>query len=74
MLAARMGERERALEISQSLTALDRPYLLGEVAYYQARIAAVLEEHERAVAFSGPHPTGPIRTGLRSMDRFASHV
>jgi tetratricopeptide (TPR) repeat protein len=49
-LAARMGNRERALEMSESLNALDRPYLFGHIAYWQARIAAILGERERAMA------------------------
>jgi tetratricopeptide (TPR) repeat protein/tRNA A-37 threonylcarbamoyl transferase component Bud32 len=48
-IAAKVGDRERALEISESLSALERPYLFGHIAYWQARIAALLAEPERAM-------------------------
>jgi predicted Zn-dependent protease len=49
-LAARRGDRETALAISEELAAIDRPYLFGYHTRWRARIAAVLGEHERAVA------------------------
>jgi tetratricopeptide (TPR) repeat protein len=47
--AARRGDRNGALAIADSLERLQRPHLFGQVAYWQARIAAVLGERERAV-------------------------
>ncbi|MGB7295867.1 MAG: protein kinase [Candidatus Aminicenantales bacterium] len=49
-LAARRGEREEALRISEELGKLERPFLLGENLWWQARIASLLGEKERAVA------------------------
>jgi predicted Zn-dependent protease len=48
--AARLGDRERAMQISESLTTLDRPFRFGGIAYWQARIAAVLGDREVAIA------------------------
>jgi len=47
--AARLGERENAMRISNSLEDLDRPFRFGNIQYWQARIAAVLGERELAV-------------------------
>jgi len=49
-LAARRGDRARAMEISGELAATDRPYLFGNHTYWRACIAAQLNEKERAVA------------------------
>ncbi|MDQ3309775.1 MAG: tetratricopeptide repeat protein, partial [Gemmatimonadota bacterium] len=49
VVAARTGDRATAARISQALGSLDRPYLFGQYLYWQARIAAVLGERERAV-------------------------
>jgi len=49
LLAARKGEREKALAISEELESIDRPYLLGAHTYMRARIASLLGEKERAV-------------------------
>jgi DNA-binding SARP family transcriptional activator/TolB-like protein/predicted Zn-dependent protease len=50
-LAARQGDRAEAERILAWLTALERPYLLGEHTYWRARIAALLGEPERAVGW-----------------------
>jgi tetratricopeptide (TPR) repeat protein len=49
LLAARRGEREKALAISEKLEAIDRPYLFGQHTYMRARIASLLGENEQAV-------------------------
>jgi serine/threonine protein kinase/tetratricopeptide (TPR) repeat protein len=49
LLAARKGEREKALGISKELESIDRPYLFGEHMYMCARIASLLGEKEQAV-------------------------
>ena len=49
VLAARTGDRAAAMRISEALGSLERPYLSGQHLYWQARIAAVLGERERAV-------------------------
>jgi tetratricopeptide (TPR) repeat protein len=49
LLAARKGERGKALAISEELEAIDRPYLFGEHTYMRARIASLLGENEQAV-------------------------
>jgi tetratricopeptide (TPR) repeat protein len=50
VIAARMGDRETADAISSELAELRDPYLLGNNFAWRARIAAVLGEHELAVA------------------------
>jgi serine/threonine protein kinase len=52
-IAARRGNRDRAMQISDSLVTLDRPFRFGNIFYWQARIAAVLGE--RALAISKLH-------------------
>jgi len=49
LLAARKGERDKALEIFKELESIDRPYLFGEHTYMCARIASLLGEKEEAV-------------------------
>ena len=49
-LAARRGERDEALRISQELASLDRPYLRGLNTFHRALISAVLGEQEQAVS------------------------
>ena len=49
LLAARKGDRDKALKISKELESIDRPYLLGEHTYMCARIASLLGEKEQAV-------------------------
>jgi len=49
-LAARRGDREKAMRISEELGKIERPYLFGNHLYQQARIVALLGEKERAVA------------------------
>jgi tetratricopeptide (TPR) repeat protein len=49
LLAARRGERDKALEIFKELERIDRPYLFGEHTYMRARIASLLGEKEQAV-------------------------
>ena len=49
VLAARNGDQEKAAMISKWLEQLDRPYLRGVNTLWRARIAAVLDERERAV-------------------------
>jgi len=49
LLAARKGERDKALKIFKELENIDRPYLFGEHTYMCARIASLLGEKEQAV-------------------------
>jgi serine/threonine protein kinase/predicted Zn-dependent protease len=49
VVAARLGEREKANRILEELYSKDEPYLFGSHLYWCARIAAVLGEHKRAV-------------------------
>jgi serine/threonine protein kinase len=49
VVAARLGEREKATIILEELYSKDEPYLFGSHLYWCARIAAVLGEHQRAV-------------------------
>jgi tetratricopeptide (TPR) repeat protein len=48
-VAARLGNREEAGRISKELGSIKRPYLFGNHIYWQACIAALLGEKERAV-------------------------
>ncbi len=50
LIAARLGNREEAAKISDSLKNLQRPYLFGGHTYCRAGIAAILGEREQAVA------------------------
>jgi tetratricopeptide (TPR) repeat protein len=50
LLAARRGERDKALKIFKELESIDRPYLFGDHTYMRARIASLLGEREQAVA------------------------
>jgi len=49
-LAARRGDRARAMKIFEELSKIDRPYLFGGHTYRRACIAALLGDKERAVA------------------------
>jgi tetratricopeptide (TPR) repeat protein len=49
-LAARRGDKEGALKISEELKGIDRPYTFGAQTYWRARIAALLGMKEEAVA------------------------
>ncbi|MDH7512468.1 MAG: tetratricopeptide repeat protein [Clostridiales bacterium] len=49
-IAARLGDREKALRISDELKALTKPYLFGDHAYWRACIASLLGDKEQAVA------------------------
>ena len=49
LIAARMGDREKAQRISHELGEVERPYLFGQIAYYQGCIASLLGEKEKAV-------------------------
>jgi len=49
LLAARKGERDKALKIFKELESVDRPYLFGGHIYMCARIASLLGEKEQAV-------------------------
>ena len=49
VLAARLGDREKANRILEELYNNDEPYLFGSHLYWCARIAAVLGEQKRAV-------------------------
>jgi tetratricopeptide (TPR) repeat protein len=49
-LAARLGNRDEALRISQELEAIDRPYVFGNPTRWRARIAALLGERDEAVS------------------------
>ena len=48
-LAARRGDRDEALRISERLAGLNDPYDFGRDSYWQACIAALLGERERAI-------------------------
>jgi class 3 adenylate cyclase/tetratricopeptide (TPR) repeat protein len=48
-LAARLGEREQATNISVELKQINRPYLYGQHTYWRACIASQLGEQEEAV-------------------------
>ena len=48
-LAARRGDKEEALRISEELKRIDRPYTFGAPTYWRARIAALLGMKEEAV-------------------------
>jgi tetratricopeptide (TPR) repeat protein len=49
-LAARLGDRAKALRIAEELRRLDRPYLYGNHTFRSARIIALLGDKERAFA------------------------
>jgi tetratricopeptide (TPR) repeat protein len=49
-LAARRGDRDEAMRISEELAVIDRRFLFGRPTYWRACIAALLGEKERAVA------------------------
>ena len=48
-MAARQGDREKALKASERLKNLKQPYLRGEHTYYRACIAAILGDKDQAV-------------------------
>ncbi len=48
-IAARQGDREKALKASEWLKNLKQPYLRGEHTYYRACIAAILGNKDQAV-------------------------
>jgi tetratricopeptide (TPR) repeat protein len=48
-LAARRGDKEEALRISEELKGIDRPFTFGAQTYWRARIAALLGMKEEAV-------------------------
>jgi tetratricopeptide (TPR) repeat protein/predicted Ser/Thr protein kinase len=50
VLAARLGDKERALQVSGELRALTKPYLFGNHTYWRACIASLLGNKEEAVA------------------------
>jgi tetratricopeptide (TPR) repeat protein len=49
VIHARLGKAAEARELSDSLRALERPYLWGQNTYWRARIAALLGERDEAV-------------------------
>jgi tetratricopeptide (TPR) repeat protein len=49
LIAARKGDREKALKISQELKDNKNPFLFGHPTYWRARIAALLGDKEGAV-------------------------
>jgi serine/threonine protein kinase len=49
VLAARLGEKDEALRISEELAGIDRPYIRGGHTYWRACIASLLGEKELAV-------------------------
>jgi serine/threonine protein kinase/tetratricopeptide (TPR) repeat protein len=62
-LAARMGNKKEALQLSEELTGIDQPYLFGVHTYSRACIASLLGEQEQAVellrdAFTQGRPFG----------------
>ena len=48
--AAKRGDREEALRISEQLKNWNKPYLFGNELFWQAAIAAALGEKDRAIA------------------------
>jgi len=48
-IAARQDDREKALEVSEWLNNLKRPYLFGKHTYYRSCIAAILGDKDQAV-------------------------
>jgi tetratricopeptide (TPR) repeat protein len=48
-LAARLGDEEEALRISEELKNIDRPYLFGGHTYWRACIASLFGEKQKAV-------------------------
>jgi tetratricopeptide (TPR) repeat protein len=48
-IAARLGDREEALRVIDILRTMERPYIFGNHTYWQACIAALLGEKERAM-------------------------
>jgi tetratricopeptide (TPR) repeat protein len=50
LLAARRGERDKALAIFKELESIDRPFIFGDHTYMCARIASLLGEKDQAVA------------------------
>jgi tetratricopeptide (TPR) repeat protein len=48
-LAARIDNKEKALQISEELKNIDRPYLFGNHTYWRACIASLLGEKQKAV-------------------------
>jgi tetratricopeptide (TPR) repeat protein len=50
-IAARLGNRDEALRVSDELAAIDRPYVWGGPARWRAKIAAILGDREQAVSF-----------------------
>lgn len=61
-LAARRGEREEALRVSEEMGRLDRPFMFGSNTYWRACIASLLGERERAVEF--------LREAIAQGDRY----
>jgi serine/threonine protein kinase/tetratricopeptide (TPR) repeat protein len=50
LIAARQGDRAKAMEVSEWLRSLKVPYLYGDPTYQRACIAAILGDKEQAVA------------------------
>jgi tetratricopeptide (TPR) repeat protein/tRNA A-37 threonylcarbamoyl transferase component Bud32 len=50
LLAARLGDNDKALKISEELKMINKPYLFGNHTYYRACIASLLGEREQAIA------------------------
>lgn len=62
-LAARMGSKKEALQLSEELAGIEQPYLFGAHTYSRACIASLLGEQEQAVellleAFAQGRPFG----------------
>ena len=50
-LAARTGDRDEALRISEAISSMTRPFLNGVTTFWRGRIAAALGDAETAVAY-----------------------
>jgi hypothetical protein len=50
VVAARLGERDLATQISGQLASMESPYVNGNHVLWRAKIAAVLGENEQAVS------------------------
>jgi tetratricopeptide (TPR) repeat protein len=48
-IAARTGNKDEAVRISEELASIDRPYMFGRPTYRRARIASLLGEKQQAV-------------------------
>ena len=48
-IAARTGNKDEAIRISEELASIDRPYMFGRHTYRRARITSLMGEKQQAV-------------------------